>query len=477
MQGAVWRMNSNKHGLSGVVRTEYKRCGEIHRAPARVFDWTHRKEEATTTKRTCIFFFHNATGEKIPVYTSLASTLLSVKEEISKIMSTPANHIRLSWYGHCLVDSRTLVSYGISHGHCLHLSCSIRGSVDEGEDNGLPSPRRLMPLTVYLIDDSDLAMGTRLRVLARMYDKVFEVKLLLEAQTGIPAGYMRLTMGGRPLANEHSLIECGVRDSAAVLQLVCVFGSTEMSTNDLMRNTRCAKPGTAIEGLEFQVTVKQIWSGKRRHLGITTDTTIRMLKELVVGWSGIELEKQIVLHRGRILTDDLTASYYNLESGSFIDLAIMGGVKAKVCTSPESNTGRGRTVAARYVETNAGGQEAEEAARRIVAEKKSCAEKYRGGECEAAAKFTEAGNAEVVGASVVDQELRGVECVAPVKSTEASVAEVVAATVVDVEAGELLKPEVSETAMAEATRQTSEAKLAKAIRANREMLKTMRILP
>jgi len=195
-----------------------------------------------------------------------------------------------------------------------------------------------------------------------------------------------------------------------------------------------------------------------------------------VGWSGIELEKQIVLHRGRILADDLTASYYNLESGSFIDLAIMGGVKAKVCTSPESNTARRRTVAARYVETNAGGQEAEEAARRIAAEKKSCAEKYRGGECEAAAKFTEAGDAEVVGASVVDQELRGVECVAPVKSTEASVAEVVAATV-DVEAGELLKPEASETAMAEASRQTSEAKLAKAIRANREMLKTMRILP
>merc|ERR1711865_345374 len=129
----------------------------------------------------------------------------------------------------------TLVSYGISHGHCVHLSCSISGSVDEGEKNGLPSPRRLLPLTIYMIDDSDLPMGTRLRVLARMYDKVFEVKLLLEAQTGIPAGYMRLTMGGRTLANEHSLIECGVRDSSAVLQLVCVFGSLEMSSNDLRR--------------------------------------------------------------------------------------------------------------------------------------------------------------------------------------------------------------------------------------------------
>lgn len=323
-------MRNTNHGLSGVVRTEYSSCGQIARTPSRVFDWRQRKEEAaTTTKRTCIFVFHNATGEKIPVYTSLASTLRSVKEEISKIMATPPNHIRLSWHGIRLVDNRTLVSYGIGHGHCVHLSCSICNA-DESDEKAesLPSPRRLMPLTIYMVDDSDRPMSTKLRVLARMYDKVLEVKLLLEAETGIPAGYMRLTMCGRSLANEHSLIECGVRDSSAVLQLVCVFGSLEMSSNDLRRNMHCAKPGcSAIECLEFHVTVKEIWSARSRRMGMTTDTTIRMLKEQVLRWNGTPLEKQMLLHRGRVLADDLTASYYNLETGSFIDLAVLGGAK------------------------------------------------------------------------------------------------------------------------------------------------------
>jgi len=323
-------MRNTNHGLSGVVRTEYSSCGQIARTPSRVFDWRQRKEEAaTTTKRTCIFVFHNATGEKIPVYTSLASTLRSVKEEISKIMATPPNHIRLSWHGIRLVDNRTLVSYGIGHGHCVHLSCSICNA-DESDEKAesLPSPRRLMPLTIYMVDDSDRPMSTKLRVLARMYDKVLEVKLLLEAETGIPAGYMRLTMCGRSLANEHSLIECGVRDSSAVLQLVCVFGSLEMSSNDLRRNMHCAKPGcSAIECSEFHVTVKEIWSARSRRMGMTTDTTIRMLKEQVLRWNGTPLEKQMLLHRGRVLADDLTASYYNLETGSFIDLAVLGGAK------------------------------------------------------------------------------------------------------------------------------------------------------
>lgn len=62
-------------------------------------------------------------------------------------------------------------------------------------------------------------------------------------------------------------------------------------------------------------------------------------------WSGIQLDKQMLLHRGRVLADDLTASYYNLEGGSFIDLAVVGGVKPKVFVpEPTASSARRRTV-------------------------------------------------------------------------------------------------------------------------------------
>jgi hypothetical protein len=133
------------HSLSSIVRTDYGRCDEIRRTPAKIFDWSDRKIEASSvTKRTCIFAFHNATGDKIPVYTSLMSTVREVKDDIAKVVIIPVNHIRLSWHGQVLVDSRTLVSYGIMHGHCVHLSCSI-GGTEEVQGDDAPSPRRLFP--------------------------------------------------------------------------------------------------------------------------------------------------------------------------------------------------------------------------------------------------------------------------------------------------------------------------------------------
>lgn len=334
------------HGLSGVVRTKYSSCGQITVSPGRVFDWKQRREKpGTTTRRTCIYVFHNATGDKLPIYASLASNIKSIKEEISKLVITPVHHMRLSWHGHVLEDSRTLVSYSIAHGHCMHLSCNVSGS-EETQGDGSPSPRRLMPLSVSMIDDSERPMIVKLRVLARIYDKVLEVKLLLEAQTGISARDMRLTLGGRTLANEDTLIECGVRDDSAVLQLICVFGTMQLDSAVLRRNTHFANLGSAVEGLEFPVTVKEIWpSGRSHRCGLTTDTTIRTLKENVARRSGIQPEGQMLMHRGRVLQDDLTASYYNLDSGTTIDLALVGGSSAvrvarppNVAMAPSQNT-------------------------------------------------------------------------------------------------------------------------------------------
>ena len=43
-------------------------------------------------------------------------------------------------------------------------------------------------------------------------------------------------------------------------------------------------------------------------------------------------EKQLLMHRGRVLDDRLTASYYNVKEGNFIDLIAVGGAPAKPYT-------------------------------------------------------------------------------------------------------------------------------------------------
>jgi hypothetical protein len=136
-------------------------------------------------------------------------------------------------------------------------------------------------------------------------------------------------MAGHTLADESTLVECGVKDSSAVLQLICVYGTMEVNTAMLQRNTTWAKPGTSIEGVEFNVTVKEIAPpGRRRRVGVTLETTVQVIKEELAVWSGIQPEKQMLLYHGRLLADDLTTSYYNLGNGAHIDLAAVGGAKA-----------------------------------------------------------------------------------------------------------------------------------------------------
>merc|ERR1712137_799195 len=105
-------------------------------------------------------------------------------------------------------------------------------------------------------------------------------------------------MGGKTLPDESSLIECGVRNEATTLQLICVFGTQYMTSSALQRNQHLAAAGSGIVGLEFMVTVKEIWPAGRCHrIGVTVDTQIRTLKEQVAICSGIQVEKQMLMHR------------------------------------------------------------------------------------------------------------------------------------------------------------------------------------
>jgi len=117
-------------------------------------------------------------------------------------------------------------------------------------------------------------------------------------------------------------------ESEAALELVYLCPATE-PVNLLERNSRLARKATsAIERPDFGVFVREVWPGGRRiRCTVTADTSIRILKEQIRSYNGIAVEKQMLLHRGRVLQNELTANFYNMETGDSLDLAISGGAR------------------------------------------------------------------------------------------------------------------------------------------------------
>jgi len=169
-------------------------------------------------------------------------------------------------------------------------------------------------------------MKYRIDVYCKPTDKVFDVKQQLETLLDIPVGEQRLSFQGRTLANEQTLEQYGVSDSGSEIELVCPFSALELPLSALERNTRLAKKSAMIQRSDFPVVVNEVWpEGQRRVVSLNADSKIQDLKEKLCEWSGLTSEDQVLFHRGRVLVDELTTNYYNIDGGSFLDVAVSGG--------------------------------------------------------------------------------------------------------------------------------------------------------
>merc|ERR1719223_779791 len=191
-----------------------------------------------------------------------------MKEELSSRWVMPMGQMRLSWNGRILRDNCTLMSYGIDDGQCLFLT---RGLSNPSTDGAAPKTTPIY-LTILFVDDSARPMLARLHVHVRLCDRVLEVKRKLELIIGIAPGDQRLLLCGQTLANDQVLLECGINEETCTLNLMCPFGTTELSPTILERNTQLAKHNSSVERDEFPVTVRETWpKGKTLRLSTTTD--------------------------------------------------------------------------------------------------------------------------------------------------------------------------------------------------------------
>eukprot|EP00929_Paragymnodinium_shiwhaense_P008791 TRINITY_DN11276_c1_g2_i1.p1 TRINITY_DN11276_c1_g2~~TRINITY_DN11276_c1_g2_i1.p1 ORF type:complete len:1355 (+),score=286.13 TRINITY_DN11276_c1_g2_i1:126-4190(+) len=424
----------------------------INREPCRLFEWmpaagatqaakkneTEDAKGASAATKTSpsirLFCVDGTTGERLAFSTTLLKRTCEVKERVSEVMKIPAAQMRLSWRGRVLSDAKTLISYHIEPGECLHVtrtsssgqtkdsrmklphiltsrSHDLRSKDDSvggagaansslysdllspsahvssvevmeapelplvsitehansprevsiwsiGEDtlvaeggalgqsffeptssspkatharrnpNGqLEGSRGALMLTVCTTDDSARQGLTKFHVNVHELDKVYQVKRHIQAQMGLKVCEQRLTYSGRTMCNSKSLMHYGVQNNET-LQLVRPFGKLEPLSAALEKNSLFLMKGaSAIETTNIRIAVREVWpGGVLHHFCLPADGNIQDLKACIAEASKVAPERQVLLHRGRVCQDNLTADYYNLQAGDVIDLVQRGGL-------------------------------------------------------------------------------------------------------------------------------------------------------
>eukprot|EP00438_Fugacium_kawagutii_P007837 Skav212616 [mRNA] locus=scaffold2176:300797:301624:- [translate_table: standard] len=227
--------------------------------------------------------------------------------------------MRLSYKGKVLHDHRSLLESGVEARQFIHVSrCGRNAQKFE-----------------ILIQFASHGFEERpsFSISVRQFDLVIEVKQQIEEITGLPPTKQRLTHGGRTLANECRLCDCGVREPCSLRVTSCndvtaplpeifipVSGlRTPRAQHNSGAKQRCLK------GVELFLTVLKTWPPQRRkRLWLHHTRTIFHLKEELEEFCGLPREKQILMHSGRRLLDQHTLEFYNFEGGETLQLIAIG---------------------------------------------------------------------------------------------------------------------------------------------------------
>ena len=306
-----------------VQEKKFRSCGSIGTTPSRLLDWESPKDPqvlAATDQPSLFFVCNGITGEKIPLRLVLALRVAAVKQLLEDLLQIPADDMRLSYKGRVLHDRRSLLDSGVEARQFIHVARCGRNAKFEIQIHAVKELKELFkePLVVHV----------------RQSDLVIEVKQQIEEITGLPPSKQRLTHGGRTLANECRLCDCGVRDGGVCLQVtscndvtapiepsIPVSGlRTPRAQCSFGAKKRCRK------GTELFLTILQTWpQPRRKRLWLHNSRTIAELKEELQGFCSPE--KQILMHAGRRLQDQHTLEFYNFEGGETLQLMNQGATK------------------------------------------------------------------------------------------------------------------------------------------------------
>lgn len=307
-----------------VQEKRFQSCGSISTAPSRFLDWEAPKDQkvftAATDQPSLFFVCNGITGEKIPLRLVLALRVAAVKQLLEELLQIPADDMRLSYKGKVLHDRCSLLDSGVEARQFIHVSRCGRNAYK-------------FDIPVFLGFKASEAFDIRVRP----SDLVIEAKQQIQAITQIPASKQRLTHGGRTLANECRLCDCGVRDDSCSLQVTSVndvtapipepsIPITGLRTPRAQWNSS-AKKRCLVNGIRTEVflMILKTWPPqKQKKLWLHHTRTIATLKKELEEFCGVATEKQILMHSGRRLQDQHTLEFYNFEGGETLQLMALG---------------------------------------------------------------------------------------------------------------------------------------------------------
>lgn len=306
-----------------VQEKRFQSCGSISTAPSRFLDWETPKDQkvfAAATDQPSLFFVCNGiTGEKIPLRLVLALRVAAVKQLLEELLQIPADDMRLSYKGKVLHDRCSLLDSGVEARQFIHVSRCGRNAYK-------------FDIPVYGFKASEPFC-----IRVRPSDLVIEAKQQIQEITKIPASKQRLTHGGRTLANECRLCDCGVRDDSCSLQVTSCndvtapipepsIPVTGLRTPRAQWNSS-AKKRCLVNGIRTEVflIILKTWPPqKQKKLWLHHTRTIATLKKELEEFCGVATEKQILMHSGRRLQDQHTLEFYNFEGGECLQLMALG---------------------------------------------------------------------------------------------------------------------------------------------------------
>lgn len=307
-----------------VQEKRFQSCGSISTAPSRFLDWEAPKDQkvftAATDQPSLFFVCNGITGEKIPLRLVLALRVAAVKQLLEELLQIPADDMRLSYKGKVLHDRCSLLDSGVEARQFIHVSRCGRNAYK-------------FDIPVFLGFKASEPFDIRVRP----SDLVIEAKQQIQAITQIPASKQRLTHGGRTLANECRLCDCGVRDDSCSLQVTSCndvtapipepsIPITGLRTPRAQWNSS-AKKRCLVNGIRTEVflMILKTWPPqKQKKLWLHHTRTIATLKKELEEFCGVATEKQILMHSGRRLQDQHTLEFYNFEGGETLQLMALG---------------------------------------------------------------------------------------------------------------------------------------------------------